>query len=89
MSTYLLAFVVSKFDFIERENQRVFARPEAIRAGMADYALNTSIDMLKAFEEYLKVPYVLDKMDQIAIPNRYFDAGAMENWGLVMYKYVC
>lgn len=86
MSSYLLAFVVSPFKNISSENQRVFARPEAIEKGLADYSLSVGVRVLKAFGNYLEVNYTLAKMDQIAIPDKYFAPGAMENWGLVTYR---
>lgn len=86
MSTYTLAFVVSTFKNVSYLNQRIFAKPEAIREGFADYALFTGIEILRAMEIYLNINYTLKKIDQIAIPNEYFAPGAMENWGLVTYK---
>uniref|UniRef100_A0AAR2IL25 Aminopeptidase n=1 Tax=Pygocentrus nattereri TaxID=42514 RepID=A0AAR2IL25_PYGNA len=81
MSTYLLAFIVSEFESI---NIRVFARKDAIAAGQGEYALNITGPMLKFFEEYYNSSYPLPKSDQIALPD--FNAGAMENWGLITYR---
>uniref|UniRef100_A0A672Q6S8 Aminopeptidase n=1 Tax=Sinocyclocheilus grahami TaxID=75366 RepID=A0A672Q6S8_SINGR len=88
MSTYLLAFIVSDFIFIEQniENRqiRIFARQEAINAGQGEYALSVTGPILKFFEKYYNVPYPLPKSYQIALPD--FNTGAMENWGLITYR---
>ncbi|TRY87998.1 hypothetical protein DNTS_007025 [Danionella cerebrum] len=88
MSTYLLAFIVSEFISIEENIDglqiRIFARNEAINSGQGDYALNTTGPILKFFERYYNVSYPLPKSDQIALPD--FNAGAMENWGLITYR---
>lgn len=87
VQTYLIAFVISDFDFIENEDvmrQRVFAKPQSIIDGEAVLALDAGKKLLDEFQRHLGVPYILPKMDQIAIPD--FDAGAMENWGLVTYR---
>ncbi|XP_077066478.1 alanyl (membrane) aminopeptidase b, tandem duplicate 1 [Siphateles boraxobius] len=88
MSTYLLAFIVSDFDFIEEIHNdlqiRIFARKEAISAGQGQYALNVTRPILRYFEKYYNVSYPLPKSDQIALPD--FNAGAMENWGLITYR---
>ncbi|CAK8674727.1 unnamed protein product [Clavelina lepadiformis] len=90
MSTYLLAFVVCRFDYVEQEGvkydyqTRVFARPSEIAKGNGDYASKVAPAVLKYFEESLNVSYKLPKSDQIAVPH--FNSGAMENWGLVIYR---
>ncbi|XP_051740471.1 alanyl (membrane) aminopeptidase b, tandem duplicate 1 [Ctenopharyngodon idella] len=88
MSTYLLAFIVSDFDYIEQIDEklqiRIYARQEAIKAGQGEYALNVTGPILRFFEDYYRVPYPLPKSDQIALPD--FNAGAMENWGLITYR---
>uniref|UniRef100_A0A8C1STH1 Aminopeptidase n=1 Tax=Cyprinus carpio TaxID=7962 RepID=A0A8C1STH1_CYPCA len=88
MSTYLLAFIVSDFVFIEQNIEnlqiRIFARQEAINAGQGQYALSVTGPILKFFEKYYNVPYPLPKSDQIALPD--FNTGAMENWGLITYR---
>uniref|UniRef100_A0AAQ4RQ15 Aminopeptidase n=1 Tax=Gasterosteus aculeatus aculeatus TaxID=481459 RepID=A0AAQ4RQ15_GASAC len=88
MSTYLLAFIVSDFDFISNTVDgvliRIFARKPAIAAKQGDYALNKTGPILKFFEKYYNSSYPLPKSDQIALPD--FNAGAMENWGLITYR---
>lgn len=86
MSTYLVAFVVSDFDYVSTGNHRVYARPKAVEDGKADYALHAGKKLLDILADYLNVNYSLSKMDQIAFPDDYFAAGAMENWGLVTYR---
>ncbi|MGH0164818.1 UNVERIFIED_CONTAM: hypothetical protein FKN15_047879 [Acipenser sinensis] len=88
MSTYLLAFIVSDFKFIENMSGnvliRIWARQKAIAQGQGDYALNVTGPILKYFESYYNTAYPLPKSDQIALPD--FNAGAMENWGLITYR---
>ncbi|XP_064191653.1 aminopeptidase N-like [Anguilla rostrata] len=88
MSTYLLAFIVSDFTYIESWEKnvliRVWARRKAIDEGQGEYALNVTGPILKFFENYYNATYPLSKSDQIALPD--FNAGAMENWGLITYR---
>ncbi|XP_071369656.1 aminopeptidase N-like [Centroberyx affinis] len=89
MSTYLLAFIVSDFAYIEstQDNNvmvRIWARRKAIDDGQGAYALNVTGPILKFYERYYNATYPLSKSDQIALPD--FHAGAMENWGLVTYR---
>ena len=48
--------------------------------------LQLAVKTLPFYTEYFGTPYPLNKMDLIAIPN--FACGAMENWGLVTYRYI-
>ncbi|MEQ2280807.1 hypothetical protein AMECASPLE_023742 [Ameca splendens] len=88
MSTYLLAFIVSDYDHINSTIDgvkiRIYARKPAIAAGEGNYALQITGPILKFFEKYYNSTYPLPKSDQIAIPD--FNAGAMENWGLITYR---
>ncbi|TRY88000.1 hypothetical protein DNTS_007026 [Danionella cerebrum] len=87
MSSYLLALVVSDYTNVTSANNtliRIWAREKAIEDGHGDYALNITGPILKFFEDYYNVSYPLSKSDQIAVPDFYF--GAMENWGLVIYR---
>lgn len=86
MSTYLAAFVVSDFSYIENGKQKVYARPQAIREGLGNYSLMAGVEILDILAKFLDYEYTPSKLDQIAFPDDYFAAGAMENWGLVTYK---
>lgn len=87
MSTYLLAFVVSNFvSSPERGKYKVHARPQEIEAHHTNYALRESEKLLSAIESIVGVEYALEKLDEVAIPDDYFQYGAMENWGLVTYR---
>jgi aminopeptidase N len=88
MSSYLLAFVVSDFDYISNADtkqpddtlHRVWVRPDSV--SKAAYALENSEKVLKALENYVGFKFALPKVDSAAIPNK---GGAMENWGMVTY----
>jgi len=87
MSTYLLAFIVGDFEFIESKSKRgvgvrVFTIPGKIH--QAKFALEYSIKTLDFYEEYFDINYPLPVLDMIAISD--FQAGAMENWGAIIYR---
>ncbi|XP_028305330.1 aminopeptidase N-like isoform X2 [Gouania willdenowi] len=88
MSSYLLAFVVSDYTPLQTTHgdtlMRVWARTKAIEQGQGAYALNVSGPILDFLQLYYNISYPLKKADQVAVPDFYF--GAMENWGLVMYR---
>jgi aminopeptidase N len=79
VQTYLIAFAVSDFTFIENATvvppQRVFAKPQSIDNGEGDVALEESPGIMQKLEDYYGIKYALPKMDQIALPN--FAAGAV------------
>ena len=87
MSTYLLAFVVGDLRSIERRADngtliRVWATPG--NEGKGEFALDVSCRLLAYFNDYFGIPYPLEKLDHLAIPD--FAAGAMENWGAITYR---
>ncbi len=87
MSTYLLAFVVGDLTSIEQEavnNTRVGVWTTRGKEEQGRFALETSARMLSFFNDYFGIPYPLEKLDHIAIPD--FAAGAMENWGAITYR---
>ncbi|XP_063436761.1 aminopeptidase N-like [Mytilus trossulus] len=87
MSTYLLAFIICDFKYTVETTKnnvkyRAWARPEAV--GQTPYSLDVGVKCLTYFEEYFDIPFPLPKSDMIAVPD--FAAGAMENWGLIIYR---
>ncbi|XP_015679228.1 puromycin-sensitive aminopeptidase-like protein [Protobothrops mucrosquamatus] len=87
MSTYLVAFVVGEYDFLEtRTTDGVLIRvyTPVGKAEQGKFALEVAAKTLPFYKDYFSVPYPLPKIDLIAIAD--FAAGAMENWGLVTYS---
>eukprot|EP00463_Aulacantha_scolymantha_P003380 TRINITY_DN423_c0_g1_i1.p1 TRINITY_DN423_c0_g1~~TRINITY_DN423_c0_g1_i1.p1 ORF type:complete len:576 (-),score=89.60 TRINITY_DN423_c0_g1_i1:104-1831(-) len=87
MSTYLLAWVIGEFDFTENKTKygtiiRVYTQEGKKEQGL--FALDCGVRVLEFFTDYFDIEFPLPKLDMIAIPD--FDAGAMENWGLVTYR---
>lgn len=60
----------------------VWTRPGLVHT--AEYALKIAGKILKHYEQFFGIEYPLPKMDMIALPD--FNAGAMENWGLITYR---
>lgn len=88
MSTYLLAFALGKFNFIEKKTKSgivvcTYAPLDQDKKSL-EFPTDVAIKSLDYYEELFDVPYPLKKLDQVAIPD--FEAGAMENWGLVTYR---
>ena len=87
MSTYLLAFMVGDFASVERTAPngtlvRVWATRGKEEQGR--FALENAVRLLTYFNDYFGIPYPLEKLDHIAVPD--FAAGAMENWGAIIYR---
>lgn len=88
MSTYLLAFIVGDFEFIEgwtkgkKTKVRVFTTKGKIH--QAKFALDVAIKSLEFYNKYFDIPYPLEILDLIAIPD--FESAAMENWGAVTFR---
>nr|CAI5820674.1 unnamed protein product [Callosobruchus analis] len=89
MSTYLVAFIVSDFDYKTADKTqnnnvtfRIWARKDAL--DQVDFAKEVGPKALEYYEKFFDVKYPLPKQDMVAIPD--FSAGAMENWGLITYR---
>ncbi|RUS84310.1 hypothetical protein EGW08_007954, partial [Elysia chlorotica] len=90
MSTYLTAFVVGEYDFVEDKTPdgtpvRVYTPLGQKEWGK--FALEVATRSLPYYEWYFNVPYGLPKLDLITLTE--FPIGAMENWGLVTYRESC
>jgi len=86
MSTYLVCYVVSRFEYVSYNEGsipvRVFAPPMVKDQGI--FAAETAGKIVDYFGEFFGIEYVLPKLDMIALPD--FTSGAMENWGLITYR---
>ncbi|CAG5086785.1 Oidioi.mRNA.OKI2018_I69.PAR.g11352.t1.cds [Oikopleura dioica] len=100
MSTYLLAITVTDFVSIDTSSvidqipmahsyRPEYSVPEFNRDDVAFHAAECGNRALDVFGRRLGVYYGdmgIPKIDQTALPD--FSAGAMENWGLVLYREV-
>ncbi|CAF4843668.1 unnamed protein product [Rotaria sp. Silwood1] len=87
MSTYLVAYVVGEYDYVETEDSngvsiRVYTPVGKKEHG--NFALDIASKILPFYAEYFNIKYPIAKADQIAIPN--FPSEGMENWGLITYS---
>ncbi|EDV28943.1 uncharacterized protein TRIADDRAFT_37002 [Trichoplax adhaerens] len=87
MSTYLVALVVSDFKNLEGRtinNVRVRTWANPLMYKYTNYSLHVTMKVIPFYGKTFGVAYPLPKMDLVAIPE--FAAGAMENWGLILYR---
>lgn len=87
MSTYLLAFVIGKLQKKQGQTKSgvvVSAYATADNLQHTDFALSVATRCLDFYDEYFAIPYPLEKLDLIALPD--FASGAMENWGCVTFR---
>ncbi|XP_049625072.1 leucyl-cystinyl aminopeptidase [Suncus etruscus] len=86
MSTYLVAFIVGELKNLSHDLNgtlvSIYVVPEKI--GQVHHALETTVKLLEFYENYFEIEYPLKKLDLVAIPD--FEAGAMENWGLLTFR---
>ncbi|POY75780.1 hypothetical protein BMF94_1093 [Rhodotorula taiwanensis] len=82
VSTYLVAYMESSFTSPLTGKTiplRVYATWDHIKQGQL--ALDTTAKILPIYEEIFDIAYPLPKLDTLVASD--FDAGAMENWGLI------
>lgn len=87
MSSYLLAFIIGHFEYIEKKTKegvlvRVFVTPG--KKEQAKFALEVAAKLMTFYHDYFGIAYPISTMDLVAIPD--FANGAMENWGAVTYR---
>ena len=91
MSTYLLALCLGHFQSVTTKNQHGVMITTYAPLNQAKESLlepnRIAGEALDFYDQAFGVPYPLPKLDQVAVPD--FDAGAMENWGLVTYRESC
>lgn len=92
MSSYLLAWAVGDFAYVETHTQRKYngknlpVRVYAPR-GLEEqgrFALDCTHRTVDYFSEIFEIDYPLPKCDLLAVPS--FAQSAMENWGLITYR---
>ena len=90
MSTYLVAFIIADLEYVETISAngtvlRVYATPD--NHNKISFALDIAKKALDWYNKWFGIDYEIPKMDLVAIPD--FDAGAMENWGLITFREEC
>ncbi|KAL4886368.1 peptidase family M1-domain-containing protein [Aspergillus karnatakaensis] len=92
MSTYLLAWAIGDFDYVEALTERKYqGKSIPVRVyttkglkEQARFALECAHRTVDYFSEVFEIEYPLPKADLLAVHE--FAMGAMENWGLVTYR---
>ncbi|HET8734492.1 MAG TPA: M1 family metallopeptidase, partial [Anaeromyxobacteraceae bacterium] len=89
LPSYLVALVVGRIDglppvTVRGVPVRTFASPEKVP--LTGFGQDVAVEVLPRLEDYFAVPYAFGKLDQVGLPE--FEAGAMENAGLVTFREV-
>ncbi|KAH7103952.1 leucyl aminopeptidase [Auriculariales sp. MPI-PUGE-AT-0066] len=89
MSSYIVAFANGNFKYVESSYTsplsgkmrplRVYTTANNIHR--ARFSVKLKARTLPILEQIFDIEYALPKLDTLVVPN--FDAGAMENWGLI------
>ncbi len=90
MSTYLLAFIVGEFEWIEK-NIKLSGKDVLVRVlttfgkkHQAKFALSVAIKSIQFYNKYFDIPYPLKTLDLVAIPD--LESAGMENWGAITFR---
>lgn len=91
MSTYLVAFCIGKFHHKSTKSHHGVEITSYCALNqdpaLLDFSNQIAADALDYYDDLFQTKYPLKKLDQVALPD--FEAGAMENWGLVTYRESC
>ncbi|CAI5440672.1 unnamed protein product [Caenorhabditis angaria] len=87
MSSYLLAMVISDFEYLEKFTRsgiavRIRSRPEVVSS--LKFALEEAVRIFEKWEKTFEIPYPMKKIDIVGIPN--YPRDVMENWGLITVR---
>jgi len=98
MSTYLLALTVGELEYSETSLTASASTDDSATSAttkvriyttkgsksLGAFALSAAKIVLEQYQKQFGIDFPLPKCDMVAIPD--FAAGAMENWGLVLYR---
>ncbi|EXB36747.1 Puromycin-sensitive aminopeptidase [Morus notabilis] len=87
MSTYLVGIVIGLFDYVEditADGVKVRVYCPVGKSDKGQFALEVAVKTLELYTKYFSMRYPLPKLDLVAVPE--FAAGAMENYGLIVYR---
>jgi cytosol alanyl aminopeptidase len=88
LPTYLVAFAVGAFEFVDAGKTSSGAPIRIVtakgKAANASYAAQTSKRVVEILEQWFGIPYPYDKLDMVSIPIT-VGFGAMENAGMITY----
>ncbi len=87
LPTYLVALACGRLVAEEGESVRgvpvrTWSVPE--KRALTAYGQEVAVAVLPRLEDYFGLPYAFGKLDQVGVPD--FEAGAMENAGLVTFR---
>ena len=89
LPTYLIALAVGELAAGPEEQAvgipvRTWSTPE--KAHLTRFGQDAALAVLPRLQDYFGLPYAFGKLDQVGIPD--FEAGAMENAGLITFREV-
>ena len=86
MSSYLVALTVGdwKCEYDHTDGVKVSVCAVPGKENLTHFPLEAVKAILHYYDNYYGIKYPLPKLDNIAVPD--FQAGAMENWGAIIYR---
>src|SRR3989344_3573320 len=86
MSTYLFYLGIGDFEFAEDNYKNIKLRIVTTKGKSKNtkFALEHTKKYIEYFENYSEIPYPLEKLDLLAIPD--FTVAGMENWGAITFR---